>query len=126
MLTKTYLGLNPDGTPHFHYHEDDPTQALVITGKVYGEVTLPDGSLVEVSDSVISVPAEQKNDVSDAIGLRHIELGHPDFVNDPNADPFGYVHVGQDGVPVVSANAAPETIEAITAVLGIEPVQIGA
>lgn len=126
MLTKTYLGLNPDGTPHFHYHEDDPTQALVVTGKVYGEVTLPDGTVVDVSDSVISVPAEIRHDVSDAIGLVHVELGHPDFVNDPEIDSFGYVHVGQDNVPVISAKASAETIAAITEVLGIEPVQIGA
>src|SRR2546430_7818521 len=36
MLTKTYLGQNEDGTPHFHYESDGH---VVITGPVYGKMT---------------------------------------------------------------------------------------
>jgi hypothetical protein len=40
-ITKTYLGLNPDGTPHFHYESDG---AVLITGPIYGTVTTEDGT----------------------------------------------------------------------------------
>lgn len=57
-MHKTYLGLDPDGSgrPYYSYIEDDPSVPVVVTGPVYGNVELPDGTLVSVDDHVISVP----------------------------------------------------------------------
>lgn len=48
-LEKIRLGTNEDGTPHFLYRGEH----VVITGAASGVVTLPDGSEVDVTDSVV-------------------------------------------------------------------------
>jgi hypothetical protein len=75
-MTKTYLGLNEDGAPLFHYESDGP---VVVTGKAYGPVTTSDGATYDVSDSVIEVASpEHAGEVSHMIGVMYEERGHPD------------------------------------------------
>jgi 5-methylcytosine-specific restriction endonuclease McrA len=80
-ITKTYVGLNPDGTPHFHYQSDGH---VVVTGnKVFGMVTLPDGTEYDVSDHVIEVASpEHAEEVAAQIHSIHQGLGavRPDGV----------------------------------------------
>lgn len=77
-LQKIRLGTNEDGTPQWLYSNDDPKAHLVITGPITGDVTLKDGTTVNVTDAVIEVKSEkQALAVSDAIGQRYVEEGHP-------------------------------------------------
>lgn len=77
-LTKTHLGRNEDGSPRFHYqHDGAKGTAVVITGPIYGEVTLPDGTTYDVTDDAIEVPAKHAEQVAAAIGDRHEAEGHP-------------------------------------------------
>ena len=88
-----HIGFNEDGTPRFHIWSDNPDAHLVITGPIVGTVDV-DGASVDVSAPVIEVASQaQALAVSDAIGARHVAEGHPDFVNDPSVDSFGFVHV---------------------------------
>jgi hypothetical protein len=84
-MTKTYLGQNPDGTPHHHYQSDGP---VVITGKAYGPVTTSDGVTYDVSEPVIEVASpEHAGEVAHLIGVVHEERGHPD--HEPG-EPFAH------------------------------------
>jgi hypothetical protein len=75
-ITKTYLGQNEDGTPHFHFASDGH---VVITGPAYGHVTTSDGTAYDVSDQVIEVAGpEHAGEVAHLIGVLHEERGHPD------------------------------------------------
>lgn len=79
----------PDGT--LHYISDGP---VVLTGPITGNVTLPDGTVVNATPAVVEVADEaQAAALSDAIGARHQAEGHPDFVRDPGADNLGFVHI---------------------------------
>lgn len=79
-ITKTYVGLNADGTPHFHYESDGHA---VITGPIYGQVTTEDGTAYDVSDAVIEVQSpEHAAEISRLIGQRHAEQGHPKHTPD--------------------------------------------
>lgn len=109
-VTKIRLGTKDDGTPLFHYLQDDPTKAVVFTGPVAGVVELPDGTTYDVTDELIEVEPGHELLVSDAIGDKHVAEGHPDLVADPERDSFGFVHVRSDGAAVISALAAPETV----------------
>lgn len=83
MLTKTYLGQNEDGTPHFHYESDGP---VLITGPVFGTFTTSDGTDYDVSEQVIEVQSEEHaGELAHLIGVHHENNGHPD--HDP-AIPF--------------------------------------
>ncbi len=74
-ITKTRLGTNEDGTPHFHYVSDGH---LIMTGPITGSVTTPDGTSYDVSPAFIEVASlDHAGDVSHAIGMRHQEEGHP-------------------------------------------------
>jgi hypothetical protein len=85
-ISKTYLGQNPDGTPHFHYACDGH---VVITGPAYGPVTTSDGVTYDVSEQVIEVASpEHAGEVAHLIGVYHEEHGHPDH-KDP-AVPFAH------------------------------------
>jgi hypothetical protein len=82
-ITKTYLGLNEDGTPRYNYASDGH---VVWTGKAYGPVTTSDGTTYDVSDDVIEVASpEHAGEVSHLIGIMHEERGHPDHAP---GDPF--------------------------------------
>jgi hypothetical protein len=74
-LTKTYLGLNEDGTPHYHYQSDGH---VVWTGPAYGPVTTSDGTVYDVSEPVIEVAGpEHAGEVAHLIGVLHENRGHP-------------------------------------------------
>ncbi len=90
-ITKTYLGVNPDGTPRFHY-DVSPESHAVLTGPAYGPVTTTDGTVYDVSEPVIEVAsAEHAGEVAHLIGVLHEEQGHPDH---QPGDPF--VHLCTD------------------------------
>jgi len=92
VITKTYLGQNDDGTPHFHYESGGH---VVITGKAYGPVTTSDGTVYDVSDQVIEVAGpEHAGEVAHLIGLIHEERGHPDHAP---GDPFVHECAGECG-----------------------------
>ena len=92
-MHKIRLGTNEDGTPLWHY-QFDPDEVAVFTGPITGTVTLPDGQVVDVSDTFVAVPDQATADaVSDAIGQRHVEEGHPLFTGDPDVPSDGFVFV---------------------------------
>jgi hypothetical protein len=91
-VTKIRLGTKDDGTPLWHYHQDDPTKAVVLTGPITGTVELPDGTVYDVTEDLIEVEPGHELLVSNAIGERHVAEGHPLFVGDPDADDHGFVH----------------------------------
>jgi len=74
-ITKTYLGLNEDGTPRFHYESDGH---VLITGPIYGTVTTEDGTDYDVSDHVIEIDPAHAGELAHKIGVHHEEHGHPD------------------------------------------------
>jgi hypothetical protein len=81
-LIKTRLGTNEDGSPLWHYHQDDPTKSVVVTGPISGAVIV-NGQTIDVTEAVIEVA----NDtvavaVAEAIAVRHVEEGHPMFENE--------------------------------------------
>jgi len=85
-ITKTFLGLNEDGSPHFHY--SCPDGHVVFTGPAYGPVTTSDGTVYDVSEQVIEVASpEHAGEVAHLIGVIHEENGHPK--QDPG-DPFAH------------------------------------
>jgi hypothetical protein len=84
-LIKTRLGTNEDGTPLYHYAQDDPTKSVVVTGPISGTVTLPGGATIDVTDAVIEVDTEAEAlAVAEAIAVRHVAEGHPMFENEPH------------------------------------------
>jgi len=124
-----HAGFNPDGSPHFNITSDDPNAHIVLTGPITGQVVV-DGQAVDVSAPFIEAKDEAHAlAISDAIGLYHVEHGHPDFVNDHSIDPetgrevddFGFVHVGSDGVPMINAAAHPDTIAKVEAAVEAHP-----
>lgn len=89
----THIGFNEDGTPRFHIESDQPGAHLVMTGPIVGTVDV-DGQTIDVSAPFIEATSpEEALAISDAIGARHVAEGHPDFVNDPSVDSFGFVHI---------------------------------
>lgn len=74
-ITKTFQGLNEDGSPHYLYETDDHA---VVTGPAYGPVTCSDGTVYDVSEPVIEVASEtHAGEVAHLIGVLHEEQGHP-------------------------------------------------
>ena len=55
-LQKIRLGTNEDGTPQYHYISDG---AVVLTGAATGTVTLPDGTEVDVTDTVVEAKSPE-------------------------------------------------------------------
>lgn len=101
-------GFNPDGSPHLVIVSDGH---VVMTGPITGQVTTSDGTLYDVTDPFIEVASEEHAlQISDAIGAMHVSAGHPDFVNDPTKDSFGFVHVDSAGVEHVSDLATSDPI----------------
>lgn len=116
-----HAGFNPDGSPHFNITSDDPDAHIVLTGPITGSV-LVDGKPVDVSAPFIEAKDEAHAlAISDAIGLYHVEHGHPDFVKDDLVDSLGFVHVASDGTPYINAAAAPETIAEVEAKIEAHP-----
>jgi hypothetical protein len=88
-ITKTFLRLNDDGSPHFHYASDGH---VVVTGPAYGPVTTSDGTPYDVSEQVIEVASpEHAGEANHLIGLIHEERGHPD-----HKDGTPFVHTCTD------------------------------
>lgn len=101
-ITRTYVGLNSDGSPHYGYESDGH---VVVTGPIYGTVTTGDGVSYDVSDSVIEVqtPAHAV-EVARLVGERHAAQGHPThtdgapFTPDPGGpDPAVWFPPSGDG-----------------------------
>jgi hypothetical protein len=92
-LIKTRLGTNEDGTPQFHYSQTDPSIPIVFTGPITGQVTIAGGVTYDVSEPFIEVQPGHELLVSNAIGERHQNEGHPDFLADPEVPDFGFVHI---------------------------------
>lgn len=63
------------------------TKHVVLTGPIKGAVTLPDGSVVDVTPATIEVDSlEQAAEVAHQIGLHWQANGHPDDVEyDPKS-----------------------------------------
>lgn len=68
---------NDDGSPHLVYAEDDPTRGIVICKHIAGTVTVPDGTIYNVTPDFISAPLEHHGAISHAIGVRFTDEGHP-------------------------------------------------
>ena len=91
-ITKTYIGQNDDGSPHFNYASDGQ---VVVTGPAYGPVTTADGTVYDVSEQYIEVAsAQHAGEVAHLIGVMHEERGHPDH---QPGDPFVHVCSGHCG-----------------------------
>ena len=59
-LTKTYLGDNPDGTPHFNVTSDSKNPHFLLTGPdSVGVLHTDDGTAYDVTPSVIEVGSEK-------------------------------------------------------------------
>lgn len=55
-----------------------PPEFAVITGPIVGEVTLPDGSTLDVSDPVVYCESEEAaKQIAAAIGESYAANGHP-------------------------------------------------
>lgn len=109
-ITKTRLGTNEDGTPLYHY--DCPDGHVVITGPITGTVETKDGTVYNVDEHVIEIPAgaggtvKRKTESGDTIevpahadevawliGERYAAEGHPSHT---------------DGTPFVHTTPAPK------------------
>ena len=105
-ITKTYLGRNPDGSPHYHYQSDGH---VMVTGKVYGVFTVPDGTDYDVSDAVIEVDPKHAGHLSHLIGISHEDNGHPDYGDPQHPEHVPYVHVCEAGCAELG-RTADETV----------------
>lgn len=98
-ITKTYLGLNEDGTPNFDYRSDGH---MVMTGPAYGPVTTSDGTEYDVSEQFIEVASlEHAGEVAHLIGLIHEERGHP-----KHKDGTPFVHTCTDSCGALKREGA--------------------
>lgn len=89
MAEMKYAGRNEDGTPHYVI-EAEPGEHVVITGPIVGAVDVA-GESIDVSAPFVVVDSPEKAlAVSDAIGARYAEEGHPgheadkEFVHTPS------------------------------------------
>jgi hypothetical protein len=82
-LEKIRLGTNEDGSPHYLYRQTDPSIPLVVTGPIQGTVEV-NGTVYDVTEPVIEVQPGDEIAVSNAIGERHVEEGHPLFADEPH------------------------------------------
>jgi hypothetical protein len=97
MLTKTLIGTNDDGSPHFHFSHSDPANAhILFTGKhISGFFKALDGTEYNVSESVIELASlRHAVEISNAIGEHFAEFGHPAHKPD---DPFVHVPMAHPG-----------------------------
>jgi len=65
----------------------DPGEHVLLTGPITGTVTTTDGTVVDVTQPAVVVPADQVDEVAHLVGLRYAAEGHPD---DPPDEPFQY------------------------------------
>lgn len=68
------------GQTKWHYYSNDPINDplhAVVTGPIFGKVTVPDGTEYDVTEHVIEVPLEHHGPVACAIATRHEAEGHP-------------------------------------------------
>ena len=89
-MSITVEGFNPDGSPHLVIVSDGP---VVCTGPIQGVVMTSDGTRYDVSAPYIEVVSNiHAAEVANAIGLRHMEEGHPDFLGDATVPDLGFVY----------------------------------
>lgn len=72
---------NPDGTTTKHFVAE-PGEHVLMTGPISGIKTLADGSSIDVTPEYIVVRDQAHADaVNKAIGMHHVENGHPHDVD---------------------------------------------
>lgn len=69
----------PGGKHRIGRRLDPPRRAAVLTGPITGNVTLRDGTVVDVSPPAIMVDDGQADEIADLIGQRYEAEGHPDL-----------------------------------------------
>jgi len=96
-IAKTYLGRNPDGSPHFWY-EAEPGDHVVMTGPIYGSIATADGTEYDVNEPLILARLEHLGEISHAISVRHEAEGHPEHGSPGSTDPDNppFMHVCTD------------------------------
>lgn len=80
------------GQPKWHYYSDDPINDplhAVVTGPIFGKVTVPDGTEFDVTEHVIEAPLQYHGAIACAIGKRHEVEGHPSHAA---GEPFVHEH----------------------------------
>lgn len=82
-MTKTL-----DASGRWAYASDSTEHTAVLTGPIFGSVTVGDGTTYKVNEDWIEVLPEHVGELSHLIGLHHEEHGHP--LHD-DATPF--VHI---------------------------------
>lgn len=126
-MQKIRLGTNPDGSPQYHFIAE-PDEHVVITGPyINGDVTLPDGTVVDVTDmAIVADSPQQALAISDAIGERFAAEGHPRHEPDVPfvATPSSVSHT-PDGEPSEAFTKAIEKNPTFDATQLIEHVQKG-
>lgn len=104
---KTQIGTKEDGTPIFHYDykgQDGDTEGntggLLLTGPVFGTVTLSDGTTYDVSPEVIEHAAGHAGAICHHIEKIHESLGGvpagPNMVRMGFADGTPFAHTCTD------------------------------
>lgn len=89
----THDGFDENGNPRFNISVDTPGAELLMTGPITGTVVV-DGVEYDVTPEFIEAPDRATALlISDAIGARLQAEGHPVFLNDPEADDFGFVAI---------------------------------
>jgi hypothetical protein len=80
MATKTYLGDNPDGSPHFKFDFtgdlNPETHAVLVTGPISGPITLDNGTTYNVTDGAIAVKHEDLDELNAKIAEAHYAAGN--------------------------------------------------
>jgi hypothetical protein len=107
-LHKTRLGTNEDGSPQWHYHEDDPSKGLVYVGpNINGTVQVEGLGTVDVNELIVSVPKGSELALSDAVGQKFVDEGHPSHDGDV---PFEFVPSSESHPDGLSADPASQEI----------------
>jgi hypothetical protein len=71
--------VDADGREHKHYI-GEPGEHLFVPGPVTGIMQLADGTQVNVTPDVISLPQEQASELNDLIVDHWVANGHPDDI----------------------------------------------
>ncbi len=84
-MTKTRIGTNPDGSPHFLYdftcpdgHTEDGScsAGLLLTGPISGTVALKDGTAYSVTPEVIEFAHDHEGGIQHHIEKMHEAAGY--------------------------------------------------
>lgn len=68
----------PDGRIHWRQDPPDPDKPVVLTGPIFGIITLTDGTKYSVTPDAIEVQSQaHAGELAHKIGLLHEQNGHP-------------------------------------------------